>query len=50
MLLIMLMLHLAAGNNAADKRGPAEKYWATNLFHLADQLICIDWDEDETGD
>ena len=35
---------------AADKRVPAEKYRATNLFHLSDQLICIDRDEDETGD
>ena len=46
----MLMLHLAGGNYAADKRGSAEKYRATNLFHLAHQLICIDSDEDETGD
>ena len=50
MLMIMLMLQLAGGNYAADKRGPAEKYRATNLFHLSDQLICIDRDEDETGD
>ena len=34
--------HLPSGNYAADKRDPAEKYQATNLFHLAYQVICID--------
>ena len=39
--------HLPSGNYAADKRDPAEKYQATNLFHLAYQVICIDDDEEE---
>ena len=39
--------HLPSGNYAADKRDPAEKYQATNLFHLAYQVICIDSDDEE---
>ena len=27
----------------------AEKYRATNLFHFAYQVICIDWDEDDAA-
>ena len=32
---------MAAGNYAADKRVPAEKYRATNLFHLDTKSFAL---------